>query len=498
MDLPIKDPFTKRPADSQVRKPLKIGRLLLVERENVLTALTFSTPLYEMDMERLSLIYSRYLQDVSEFRAQLYEQENSGDIPYRTMSWNMAYYTMTAETVALGVLSLPSVFSTLGYFPGVLLIVFFGILSTYTGYNLGQFRLNHPEVCNFGDAGYVLKGKIGRLFCSFGLWLFLIFLVGSHCLAGSIAVGTWSSGSFCRLLSAMLFALFGFILSLPRTLRGVSYMSILSVMSVCCALVFTGICLVIQKQSDRTFVLPKAIVTDTSFTMCIVAVMDVIFAYAGHLAFFNFIAEMRDPKEFNRALFCLQLSDTTIYLLTGIVMYTFAGGNALSPVISSIHSNVLRNIAYGIATPMIIIAGVIYAHVAAKFIFFRLLPMRYAYHFRQHSFLSWVIWSSICAMIWFSGWFIAEAIPFFNELLSLTASLYASQFTYGLSGAFWLFDNQGRRRQRWRLTLLNVSIVALSVVIIILGAYSSIVEIIHKQQDTKYDKSFSCYYNEIN
>ncbi|GJQ09135.1 hypothetical protein GpartN1_g926.t1 [Galdieria partita] len=443
------------------------------------------------DIFSLSRRYASFLQHNNrEFREELYEVHGPQDIPYRTMSWNMAYYAMTAETVALGVLSLPSVFSNLGYVPGVLLVLSFGILSTYTGFNLGQFRLNHPEVCNFGDAGYVLKKRWGRFLCSTGLCLFLIFLVGAHCLAGSIAMESWTNHQFCRLLGALIFALVGFILSLPRTLRGVSYMSVVSILSICCALLFTGIALIVQRPTDTLFQSPKAFMTNVSFSSCLVSIMDVIFAYAGHLAFFNFIAEMRDPKDFSRALFGLQITDMTIYLLTGTIMYAFGGGSLTSPIISTVRSSTLRQIAYGLATPMIIIAGVIYAHIAAKFLFFRLIPGRYSFHFRRHTYLSWVIWSTLCALIWCLGWLISEAIPFFNELLSLTASLYASQFTYGLSGVFWLFDHRGERRPLWML--LNVFIVILGLVIMVLGVYSSIVEIIHKRETTHSFGLFSC------
>jgi len=443
------------------------------------------------DIFSLSERYASFLENNREFREHLYEAQGPEDIQYRTMSWRMAYYAMTAETVALGVLSLPSVFATLGYVPGVILVLFFGVISTYTGFNLGQFRLNHPEICNFGDAGYVLKGKVGRFFCSTGMCLFLIFLVGAHCLAGSIAVESWSSHHFCRLLGAILFAIIGFIFSLVRTLRGVSYLSVVSILSICCSLLFTGIALVVQKPTDTLFQPPKAVVTNVSFTSCLVSVMDIIFAYAGHLAFFNFIAEMRDPKDFTKALFGLQVTDMTIYLLTGVIMYTFGGENVSSPIISTLRSSTLRQAAYGLATPMIIIAGVIYAHVAAKFLFFRLAPLNYSFHFQRHTFLSWVIWCSLCAMIWCFGWLISEAVPFFNELLSLTASLYASQFTYGLSGVFWLFDHRQRRRPVW-LMLLNIFIVLLGIVIMVLGVYSSIVEIIHKRQTTKSFGLFSC------
>lgn len=44
---------------------------------------------------------------------------------------------MIAETISLGILSLPSVLSSIGMIPGAILIVALGIIATYTGYVIG-------------------------------------------------------------------------------------------------------------------------------------------------------------------------------------------------------------------------------------------------------------------------------------------------------------------------------------------------------------------------
>ena len=55
---------------------------------------------------------------------------------------------MIAETISLGILALPSTLATLGMIPGIVLITVLGVLSTYTGYVIGQFRLVYPWVCD--------------------------------------------------------------------------------------------------------------------------------------------------------------------------------------------------------------------------------------------------------------------------------------------------------------------------------------------------------------
>ena len=68
---------------------------------------------------------------------------------------------------------------------------------------------------------------------------------------------------------------------------------------------------------------------------------------------------------------------------------------------------------------------------------------------------SFGVWALIVLMLWTVAWIIAEAIPVFNDLLSLISALFASWFTYGLSGVFWLFMNRGRYMESWRKMLLT-------------------------------------------
>jgi amino acid permease len=53
---------------------------------------------------------------------------------------------MIAETISLGILSLPSVLATVGMVPGAILIIGLGVIATYSGYVIGQFKAAHPWV----------------------------------------------------------------------------------------------------------------------------------------------------------------------------------------------------------------------------------------------------------------------------------------------------------------------------------------------------------------
>ena len=68
------------------------------------------------------------------------------------------------------------------------------------------------------------------------------------------------------------------------------------------------------------------------------------------------MSELRTPESFPKALFLLQGADISMYLIVAIVIYRYAGTDVASPALGST-SPLLRKIAYGIAIPTIVIAG---------------------------------------------------------------------------------------------------------------------------------------------
>ncbi len=69
---------------------------------------------------------------------------------------------MVAETISLGILSLPAAIASLGLVPGLIIIVGLGLLTCYTGYMISQFNGRYPHISNMADAGGILMGQFGR------------------------------------------------------------------------------------------------------------------------------------------------------------------------------------------------------------------------------------------------------------------------------------------------------------------------------------------------
>lgn len=66
------------------------------------------------------------------------------------------------------------------------------------------------------------------------------------------------------------------------------------------------------------------------------------------------------------------------------------------------------------------IAGVVNAHVAVKFVYVRVFRGTTTMHTKSLTARS--VWVIICGILWIVSWVIAETIPVFNDLLGLTVS----------------------------------------------------------------------------
>ena len=115
---------------------------------------------------------------------------------------------------------------------GVILVIGLGAVATVTGYMIGMFKLRYPHVHNMADAGYILWGPIGREVLGAAQVIFMVFVCGSHVLTGLIAFDTITAGASCSVLWAGVSAIICLVLTIPRTLNGISYLSVASFISI--------------------------------------------------------------------------------------------------------------------------------------------------------------------------------------------------------------------------------------------------------------------------
>lgn len=328
------------------------------------------------------------------------------------------------------------------------------------------------------DCGYVLFAPLGPRWAKFGREflgasqiILLIFSMASHILTWMICFNTLTNTVTCTIVWGIVGLLIFWTLDLPRTMQKVSWLACVSFCSVSTAVILTMVAVGVQKPGHGLYENTQKVEFATAFG----SVTTLIFAYIGHVAFFSFISEMENPNDFPKALITLQAFDISMYLTAAVVIYAYAGDKVESPALGST-GPLISKIAYGLAIPTILGAGVIIGHVAAKLVYVRLFRGTKHMSDRGLKSLGQWSWMLITLILWTIAWIIAESIPNFNTLLGLISSLFGSWFTYGLSGILWLFLNWGNLFKNWKkttLTVVNSLIVLMGAIICVVGLYAS-------------------------
>jgi len=117
--------------------------------------------------------------------------------------------------------------SVLGWVPGILTMVGAGILFWITSMTMWKFIMKNPQIKDICDFGYYAFGKsrIAYEFTGFMLLANNILLIGFHVLTGAKILNTLSDHSLCTVVFSVITMLMGIVMSIPRTLKHVSFMS---------------------------------------------------------------------------------------------------------------------------------------------------------------------------------------------------------------------------------------------------------------------------------
>lgn len=69
---------------------------------------------------------------------------------------------MMKTQIGLGVLTIPTIFDSLGLIPGIVCLLTISAITTWSDYMIGVFKLRHPQVYGIEDVGKMLFGRVGR------------------------------------------------------------------------------------------------------------------------------------------------------------------------------------------------------------------------------------------------------------------------------------------------------------------------------------------------
>jgi amino acid permease len=421
-----------------------------------------------------------------------------GHEKFNRLGWKRLTVCLIVEAIALGSLSIPSAFAKLGMIAGVIMCIGLGLIAIYTSYVVGQVKMRYPLVNHYSDAVELIWGRFGKELTGVMFALFLILLVGSHALTGTIAwiniIGNYDT---CALVWSVISLIILLLLALPPTFAEFAWLGYIDFVSIIAAILVTIVATGVQAHNApgglgavNWSAYPPP---ETTFYEAFLATTNIIFAYSFAVCQFSFMSEMHTPKDYVKSIWALGLIEIFIYTLTGGLVYAFVGQDVKSPALLSAGDTISR-IAFGIALPVIFISGSINGTVVGRFIMDRAFansPIRFVATPK-----AWGVWFVLITIITIIGWIIAEAIPFFNALLGLISSLFISGFTFYFPALFWFqLIKVGKWNDGWRnisLSILNSCTFLIGIAVLGCGTYASVEDIITQYNSGSVRGAFTC------
>lgn len=328
--------------------------------------------------------------------------------------------------------------------------------------------------------------------------LFLVLLVGSHTLTGTIAFITIvDKPAVCALVWGIVSAIILFLVALPPTFHELAILGYIDFVSIIAAILITMIATGVEASNApgglaavNWSVWPPQ---GTTFYDAFLATTNIIFAYSFAVCQFSFMSEMHTPEDYVKSIWSLGLIEILIYTLTGAIIYAFVGADVGSPALLSAGGTVSR-VAFGVALPVIFISGSINGTVVARYIIDRAFSnstIRYVNTVR-----GWAVWISLIAVLTVIAWIIAEAIPFFNDLLGIISALFISGFTFYFPALFWFgLVKEGKwheGRKNICLSIVNAIVFCIGLAVLGCGTYASVQDIVNQYNSGNVRASFTC------
>ncbi|KAH3673366.1 hypothetical protein WICMUC_003685 [Wickerhamomyces mucosus] len=472
----------------------------------------------DLEKNHSELIYDS---DVSSAEAYLQNEllkEQDKDIKYRSMGWVKTAFLLLSEYICLAIMSFPWSYSVLGLIPGLIITVFVALTVLYTGRIIGDYCARYPHLTNVCDIGQHLFWNQ-----KWAWWLTaLCFIInntliqGLHSLVGAKYLNTVSNHGACSVAFAVVASIICFIFSLPRTFSHMSLVGIFSAVTMFLAVLLSLIFAGIQEHPDK-YVETAPVVyrlwpeKGTSFVSGCAAMLNIVYTFVGQITYPSFISEMKNPKDFKKALNVVTTIEVIVFALAGSIIYVYVGDEYITaPAFGSLSGH-YKIIAFSFAIPTIIFLGALYSNVSSQFIYFQIFKPN-SIHRNSHTAKGWITWVLLNAIFWILAFIIAEVIPFFSDLLSLMSSLFDCWFGFVFWGVAYIRIKQAKYKDQYQgfinfyriLTLsekfnliINLGLIGCGIFIFGPGTYASVDSIVLSYQADDYGKVFSCASNGI-
>ncbi|TIB67123.1 hypothetical protein E3Q22_01552 [Wallemia mellicola] len=435
-------------------------------------------------------------------------ETHEGEMEFKTLHWPMAAIVMTKIQFGLGILSVPAAFASLGAVPGVIILLVMAVLTTWGSIITYEFRNNHKSTHSVPDIAMIMGGRPAKIALYSFYILYIAFVLGAQLLSISIAFNAITAHGTCTVVFTFVGLVLITIIGSFRTYRMLSWLAWAGVVSILASVMILTIAVAVGP--DRPAAAPSvgpydkevAATHQTTFANAFLAIVNLLFAYAASPMFVTIVPEMREPKDFPKALYVCQGSITVVYIALGLVVYYYTGQYVASPALGSA-GQLIKRIAYGVALPGLVAGAANICHSISKAVFVQ--TMRNNKNFKTNNWVFWLVWISCAAACSIFAFIIASVIPFFDSLLGLIGSVFSSFFCIWFNAIVWFWEWWPAEPNRswidgfkktskghWIKASINIFMLLVGLLITAAGLYASGMSIKEQFDQGAVGRPFSC------
>ncbi|KAL7623254.1 hypothetical protein AAE478_006935 [Parahypoxylon ruwenzoriense] len=312
-------------------------------------------------------------------------------VNFRNVSWPFATVIFLKAIFATGVLSRHYVCLSAIRLKQVSL----GALDT--AIIQGDFKTRHPECHTLADMGYTvggpwLKELVGALYL-----IAYVLCSGTGIVGLSVGFNALSDHAICTTWWAFLATAIITAAASIRTLRNIGWLTWIGFLSIFLAvlIVVVGVTTVDRPAAapqEGDFDLGYHVIAYPTFAEGMTATATIFVSSAGTSAFLPVISEMRNPRDYRKALYICMGLVLCMYLSFSLVVYRWTGRWVANPSLGSA-GGTIKKVSYGIGLVGLAVSGCLYQHVAAKYLFVRIL--RNTRHLQSNTLVHWGLFITV-------------------------------------------------------------------------------------------------------
>eukprot|EP00037_Helgoeca_nana_P015155 m.141856 g.141856 ORF g.141856 m.141856 type:complete len:467 (+) comp22887_c0_seq1:244-1644(+) len=363
-------------------------------------------------------------------------------------SWIDSTFILIGLIMGSGTLGLPHAMAQLGWVAGITVCVLFGLAAVYSGLLLSSVRNNFcREAENFADIATTVSGPWFGGFTKWAIWVNWAMLLPYYLMATTRAIEVAIGADvmcFPEVMLCIVAALF--VLVQLRTLHALTWFAAASGFAITLSILLLLIDFGLYAPADSggpgfnkfndTHVWPEK---GASLVTVYGSTASFIFAYQGQSVFLEIMREMKDARDFPKAVTAATGGMMTVYM-TIIVLCYLAKGVGIKDFAPESVTNPMFRRAVGALVAFNLFSSYLLTNVPLALAIHQALAPATA-----RDFVGWrgrVHWFLITAVLLGFSYIVANAIPFFGSFQGIIGAALGAPILFGWPPAFFLLASK--------------------------------------------------------